>query len=81
MLTTLINSILNNEFVTMSADSMNSDKKWSFHLWLMQRSPTPSQIFEGGGHEAHEVENVICQSLVIFVSFGSARIILADLIF
>jgi hypothetical protein len=30
--TTLIKSILNNVFVTMSADSKNSDKKWSFHL-------------------------------------------------
>ena len=45
MLTTLINSILNNVFVTMSADSKNSDKKWSFHLWLLQRDPAPSQIF------------------------------------
>src|SRR6266571_2099258 len=54
VLTTLINSILNNVFVIMSADSENSDKKWSFHLWLMQRKPTPSQIFKGG-REEHEV--------------------------
>src|SRR5256884_2003366 len=57
VLTTLINSILNNEFVTMSADSKNSDKKWSFHLSLMQRKPHPSQIFEGGGYEDYEVYN------------------------
>jgi len=31
-LTTLINSILNNEFVTMSADFKTSDNKWSYHL-------------------------------------------------
>ena len=47
-LTTLINSILNNVFVTMSADSKNSDKKWSFHLWLMQRKPHPQPDFQGG---------------------------------
>src|SRR4029453_5498826 len=45
VLTTLINSILNNVFVTMSADSKNSDKKWSYHLWLMQRKPHPQPNF------------------------------------
>ena len=35
----------------MSADSRNSDKKWSFHLLLPK--PTPSQILEGA-HEGHE---------------------------
>src|SRR5881397_763946 len=45
VLTTLINSILNNEFVTMSADSENSDKEWSFHLSLMQRKPPPQPNF------------------------------------
>jgi transposase len=39
------NSILNNVFVTMSADSNNSDKKWSFHLSLMQRKPHPQPNF------------------------------------
>jgi hypothetical protein len=38
----LINSILNNESVTMSADSKNSDKKWSFHL--SQRKPHPTKF-------------------------------------
>src|SRR5687768_17297087 len=45
VLTTLINSILNNVFVTMSADFENSDKKWSFHLSLMQRKPHPQPNF------------------------------------
>jgi len=66
VLTTLINSILNNEFVTMSADSKNSDKKWSFHLSLMQRKPHPSQIFEGG-HEGFGDCFII--NFVIFVAF------------
>ena len=39
VLTTLINSIPNNEFVTMSVNSKNSDKKWSFHLWLPEPPP------------------------------------------
>ena len=39
MLITLINSIPNNVFVTMSVNSKNSDKEWSFHLCLMQRKP------------------------------------------
>ncbi len=47
VLTTLINSILNNGFVTMSADFENSDKKWSYHRWLMQRNPTPEISKEG----------------------------------
>jgi hypothetical protein len=29
----------------MSADSKNSDKKWSFHLSLMQRKPHPQPNF------------------------------------
>src|SRR6266540_5762457 len=44
-LTTLINSILNNEFVTMSVNSKTSDNKWSYHLWLMQREPQPPTKF------------------------------------
>src|SRR5262249_9033803 len=45
VLTTLINSIHNNLFVTMPADSKNLDKKSSFHLWLMRRKPPPPAKF------------------------------------
>jgi len=38
-LTTLINSILNNGFVTMSDNSKLSDKKWSYPLWLPEPHP------------------------------------------
>lgn len=34
-----IRSIPNNVFVTMSANSKNSDKKWSYHLWLPEPPP------------------------------------------
>jgi len=57
VLTTLINSILNNEFVTMSADSKNSDKKWSFHLSLMQRKPHPQPNFRRR-HEEYEERTI-----------------------
>src|SRR5438093_1653425 len=57
VLTTLINSILNNEFVTMSADSENSDKEWSFHLSLMQRKPPP-QPNRRRRHEEYEERTI-----------------------
>jgi hypothetical protein len=58
----------------MSADSKNSDKKWSFHL--SQRKPPPNQIFEGGreGHEDRITERAsnlkkMFSSFVLFVRF------------
>jgi hypothetical protein len=38
----------------MSADSKNSDKKWSFHLWHMQREPHPQSKFS---KESTKLEN------------------------
>jgi hypothetical protein len=38
----LINSILNNGFVTMSDNSKISDKKWSYPLWLPEPHPQPN---------------------------------------
>jgi hypothetical protein len=29
----------------MSADSKNSDRRWSYHLWLMQRKTPPPAKF------------------------------------
>ena len=56
VLTTLINSILNSAFVTMSADSKNSDRKWSFHLWLMQHEPHPQPNFRRRHEETRSSE-------------------------
>src|SRR5207249_7791610 len=67
VLTTLINSILNNESVTMSADSKNSDKKWSFHLSLMQRKPHPQPNFRRRSRTKFETRKY--RSLVRFVTF------------
>jgi hypothetical protein len=61
VLTTLINSILNSEFVTMSKDLKTSDNKWSYRLWLKRREPHPAAEFSKetqSGRAAIKARNV-----------------------
>ena len=51
----------------MSADSKNSAKKWSFHLWLMQRKPHPPAKFSKEHTKSTEFVSKISEPFVIFV--------------